>query len=67
MSLPYQSPTIETVGGDDYEPYTPIFYAALLVLVAAALGVGVALVYDVYTAVTRYDVIYKYTEVEIYP
>jgi hypothetical protein len=66
MSLTYQSPTIETVGGDDYEPYTPDFFAALLAVVAAVLGVGLALVYDVYRLATQYDLVYKYTEVEIY-
>jgi NADH:ubiquinone oxidoreductase subunit K len=66
MSLSYQSPTIELVGGDDYEPYTPVFVAALLAIVAAAIAVGLALVYDVYRLATKYDTVYEYTQVELY-
>lgn len=65
--MTYQSPTIEQVGGDNYEPYAPVIFVPLLAIAAAAIAVGLALVYDVYRLATQYDVYYKYTTVEIYP
>ncbi|MGQ9818146.1 MAG: hypothetical protein ACUVQ3_09415 [bacterium] len=65
MLRTYQTPAIEQVGGSDYELRTPVFFAALLAVVAAAIAVGLALVCDIYRAVTQYDVVYKYTEVEL--
>lgn len=66
MSRTYQTPTIEIVGGSNYELHGPVVFIALLAVVAAAIGVGLALVYDIYLAVTQHDVVYKYHDVEIY-
>ena len=41
LSLTYQSPTIETVGGDDYQVNSPVLVAVFAALVVVALGVAV--------------------------
>jgi hypothetical protein len=40
MSLTYQSPTIEAVGGDDYQVNSPVLFLAVAALVLVAAGVA---------------------------